>query len=166
MPELLPQPHHSLADLHTSSSSQYPRLSRPSWRSIHWCQWTNSSTVQRPRSLVPWFPRHIFDAHTTGFTVFVWRGNTMNHQHRLPPSTNLSINTTSGWIAEFGVLGRIGCVSSADRIGGKMMEPSLQRRGTPKAWGSPCKKREGFSSWKGRSPRIAEWGGGCTLGGT
>jgi hypothetical protein len=27
--------------------------------------------------LVPWFPRHIFDAHTTGFTVFVWRGNAM-----------------------------------------------------------------------------------------
>ena len=98
MLELFPQPLDGSADLHTPSSSQYPKLSRPPWRSIHWCRWTNSSTVQRPRSLVPWFPRHIFDAHTTGFTVFVWRGNAMNHRHRPPPSTNSSIGT-SGWIA-------------------------------------------------------------------
>jgi hypothetical protein len=39
-----------------------------------------------------------------------------------------------------------------------MMETSLQRRGTLKAWGSLCKKREGFSTWKGKSQRIAEWG--------
>jgi hypothetical protein len=44
-----------------------------------------------------------------------------------------------------------------------MMEPSLQCHGTPKAWGSPCKKREGFSVWKGKSPRIAEKGDGCTI---
>jgi hypothetical protein len=55
---------------------------------------------------------------------------------------------------------------ASDRIGREMIEPSQKRRGTPKAWGSPCKKTEGISTWKGRSQRIAEWGGGSTLGGT
>ena len=114
MVELFPQPLDGSADLHTPSSSQYPKLSRPPWRSIHWCRWTNSSMVQRPRSLVPWFPRHIFDAHTTGFTVFVWRGNAMNHQHQPPPSKNSSINT-SGWIAlrlkgAWGICSKMACI--------------------------------------------------------
>jgi hypothetical protein len=67
---------------------------------------------------------------------------------------------------DFGVFSQRGRVSSADRIGHKMMEPSLQRqrRGTPKAWDSSFKKREGFSCWKGKSPRIAEWGGWVYVG--
>jgi hypothetical protein len=54
------------------------------------------------------------------------------------------------------------CIECRSHRPCEMMEPSQKRRGTPKAWGSPCKKREGFSTWKGRSRRLSEWGGGST----
>jgi hypothetical protein len=102
------------------------------------------------------------------YTVFVRRGNPMNQErHRPPPSRNSSIGT-SRWIAlrlkGAGYFSKRACIKCPDRIGHKMMEPSLQRRSTLKAWGSPCKKREDISTWKGKSQRIAELGGGCTLG--
>jgi hypothetical protein len=52
----------------SSSSSKYPKLSLLSWPSIHCCGCTNLSTVAGSRRghWFPWFPRHIFDAHTAG----------------------------------------------------------------------------------------------------
>jgi hypothetical protein len=137
----------------------YAKLSRPPWRSIHWCRWTNLSTVAAEvvGSLVstPYF-RCTYNRFTwclLGGVETRWTIDIGHHNRWIRPSTPVD-GSSWDW-RELWVFGGRGRVSNANHIRRKMMEPSLQRHGTPKAWGSPCKKREGFSNSHGRGSHRA-----------